>query len=145
MMSGQTIFHLAIPIEDLAKAKTFYCEGLGCEIGRESPGAMILNFYGHQLVTHMTQDTITPQKGIYPRHFGLVFLTLPEWEEVVTRTKQNNLSFFQLPKVRFPGKLTEHHTFFLKDPFSNLLEFKFYSNFEAVFGGREFSQVGDRT
>jgi len=144
MMSDRTIFHLAIPIKNLAEAKTFYCEGLGCQIGRESRGAMILNFYGHQLVTHMTSDPIAPQKGIYPRHFGLVFLTLPEWEANLTRVKQNNLSFYQEPKIRFPGQLTEHRTFFLEDPFSNLLEFKFYTHFEAVFGSREFSQVGDR-
>ncbi|MDJ0725257.1 MAG: VOC family protein [Prochloraceae cyanobacterium] len=143
-MSDRTIFHLAIPVKNLAEARTFYCEGLGCQIGRESRGAMILNFYGHQLVTHMTPDPIAPQKGIYPRHFGLVFLTLPEWEANLTRVKQNNLSFYQEPKIRFPGQLTEHRTFFLEDPFSNLLEFKFYTHFEAVFGSREFSQVGDR-
>ncbi len=143
-MSDRAIFHLAIPIKDLAEAKIFYCEGLGCEIGRESSAAIILNFYGHQLVAHMTHDPISPQKGIYPRHFGLVLLTLPEWEEILTRAKQNKLYFYQEPKVRFPGKLTEHRTFFLQDPFSNLLEFKFYSHFEAIFGGLELSEVGDR-
>jgi len=143
-MSDRAIFHLAIPIKDLAEAKAFYCEGLGCEIGRETPAAMILNFYGHQLVAHTTLDPIAPQKGVYPRHFGMVFLTLPEWQEVATRSKENNLSFYQEPKIRFAGKLTEHRTFFLQDPFSNLLEFKFYTNFEAIFGSRQFTEVGDR-
>ena len=66
-MDRNPIFHLAIPINDLARAKTFYCDGLGCQVGRESQQALILNFYGHQVVAHLTDETLTPPKSIYPR------------------------------------------------------------------------------
>ena len=138
------LFHLAIPINDVVKAKSFYVEGLGCEVGRESSGAVILNFYGHQVVLHGTQDPLPRQNGIYPRHFGLIFLEEKEWESLLEKAKDNHLNFYQEPKVRFPGQLTEHRTFFLEDPFHNLLEFKFYRHYEAIFGGREIAAVGDR-
>jgi extradiol dioxygenase family protein len=138
------IFHLAIPINNIDQAKAFYVEGLGCEVGRESPHAMILNFYGHQVVAHMTHDPLVPQKGIYPRHFGLIFSVEKDWESLLTQAQTHQLKFYQDPKLRFPDRITEHRTFFLEDPFYNLLEFKFYRHAEAIFGGREITEVGDR-
>ncbi len=138
------LFHLAIPINDIDQAKAFYVSGLGCELGRESAQAMILNFQGHQVVTHMTQTPLVRQQGIYPRHFGLIFPEEPDWEALLARAQTQNLTFYQQPKHRFPGELTEHRTFFLEDPFYNLLEFKFYRHAEAIFGGRELTAVGDR-
>ncbi|NJM86430.1 MAG: glyoxalase [Hydrococcus sp. RU_2_2] len=143
-MNERPMFHLAIPINDIAKAKAFYCEGLGCEIGRESDRAIILNFHGHQVVAHMANEPLAPQKGIYPRHFGLIFTSQTDWETLVKRAKEKQLTFYQEPKLRFPGQLTEHNTVFLEDPFYNFLEFKFYRHYEAIFGGRELSAIGDR-
>jgi uncharacterized protein len=144
MDNTQPLFHLAIPINDIAKAKAFYRDGLGCGIGRESAQAIILNFYGHQVVAHVTNEPLTPQKGIYPRHFGLIFPVESDWEALVERAQEKQLSFYQQPKLRFAGQLIEHRTCFLEDPFYNLLEFKFYRHYEAIFGGRELTAIGDR-
>lgn len=144
-MNSQAMFHLAIPINNVEVAKTFYFQGLGCEVGRENSQAVIFNFYGHQLVCHVTQDGLTPQKGIYPRHFGLIFPTESDWEDILARATQQELTFYQQPKLRFPGEFTEHRTFFLEDPFYNFLEFKFYRHSDAIFGGRELIAIGDRS
>lgn len=138
------IFHLAIPVKNITEAKTFYVEGLGCEVGRESDRAIILNFYGHQLVAHATTEKLTPPNGIYPRHFGMIFPTEAAWEAVWKRASDRALKVYQTPKHRFPGELTEHQTFFLEDPFYNLLEFKYYRHAEAIFGGRTLTAVGER-
>ncbi len=87
---------------------------------------------------------LTSQKGIYPRHFGLVLPTKEDWEKLVTRAKEKGLKFYQEPKQRFPQQLTEHWTFFLEDPFYNLLEFKYYTHDEAIFGGSNLEGIGDR-
>jgi hypothetical protein len=55
------------------------------------------------------------------------------------------LTFYQQPKLRFPDSPLEHRTFFLQDPFYNLLEFKFYRQASAIFGEVELAQIGDRT
>ena len=138
------IFHLAIPVHNMSAAKDFYVEGLGCEMGRETDRAMILNFYGHQLVAHLTTEELTPQQGIYPRHFGMIFPTEADWETIWERANQNHLKFYQSAKHRFLGELTEHRTFFLEDPSYNLLEFKYYRHADAIFGGRTLAAVGDR-
>ena len=143
-MTSAVLFHLAIPINDTVKAKAFYQEGLGCGIGRENANAIIFNFYGHQLVAHKTQQPLTPQKGIYPRHFGLIFTEEEDWLATLAVATAKSLVFYQQPKLRFPGELTEHSTFFLEDPFYNLLEFKYYRHQEAIFGGRDLAKIGDR-
>ena len=138
------LFHLAFPVSDIEQTKQYYGGGLGCEIGRESRHAVILSLYGHQLVAHLTKESLTPQKGIYPRHFGLIFTSETDWEGLVERVQQKQLTFYEEPKLRFPGQLTEHRTFFLQDPFYNLMEFKFYRHSEAIFGAYEYAQIGDR-
>jgi extradiol dioxygenase family protein len=143
-MNSAVLFHLAIPINSITEAKNFYHSGLGCEIGRENAQAIIFNFYGNQVVAHMTREPLTPQKGIYPRHFGLIFEAEKDWSAILLKAEKGQLKFYQPPKLRFPGELTEHRTFFLEDPFYNLLEFKFYRHSEAIFGGRELAEIGDR-
>ncbi len=142
MDSSVVLFHLAFPVADILTTKKFYGEGLGCETGRETANSLILNLYGHQLVAHTTAE-LAPQKGIYPRHFGLVFLREPDWETLLHRAKDHNLPFYQGEKRRFPGTTLEHRTFFLQDPFYNLLEFKYYCHPSAIFGEVEQGLVGD--
>ncbi|MGB3298329.1 MAG: VOC family protein [Phormidesmis sp.] len=137
------IFHLSFPVSSLVDTKRFYIEGLGCEAGRENKHSLILNLMGHQLVAHVVQAPVSKQKGIYPSHFGLTFETLAEWEAILARSQDKNLTFYQRPKHRFEGDRIEHRTFFLQDPFHNLLEFKHYAHASAVFGERQYSKVGD--
>ncbi len=137
------LFHLAFPIRDREEAKRFYVDGLGCSLGRESETAVTFGLEGHQLVAHVTGEQVESQKGIYPRHFGLVFLSQTKWQALADRARERGLRFFQQPRVRFPGNKIEHRTFFLQDPSDNLLEFKHYTNESAILGERTFREVGD--
>ncbi len=141
----KVIFHLAFPIENIADTKKFYVDGLDCTIGRQTANSMILNLYGHQLVAHITDRDLPLQVGIYPRHFGLVFPTLADWQALLDRATAAGLKFYQSPKHRFIDSITEHRTFFLADPFANLLEFKYYTHSEAIFGATQFDRIGDLT
>ena len=120
---NQTLFHLAFPVTDIAQTKAFYVDGLGCIPGRENHHALILNLYGHQLVAHMTKEELSPQKAIYPRHFGLVFTSEQDFENLLQKARDSALLFREEPKHRFPNSPLEHRTFFLEDPFYSLLEF----------------------
>ncbi|MBD1856771.1 MULTISPECIES: VOC family protein [Leptolyngbya] len=140
---NSVLFHLAFPVRDIPTTKAYYVDGLGCGLGRENDQAAILNLYDHQLVAHVTQDEITPQKGIYPRHFGLIFTNKSDWQALLDRAQQKQLSFYQQPKHRFVGMPLEHSTFFLIDPFGNLMEYKHYTDSTAIFGG-DLNQIGDR-
>lgn len=138
-----SLFHLAFPTHDVTAAKRFYVDGLGCTVGRESSHAITLGLAGHQLVAHVVAESLPAQRGIYPRHFGLIFLSKPQWQALAERAKAKGLPFYQQPRVRFPGTRIEHHTFFLEDPSGNLLEFKHYLHESAIFGERDFQEVGD--
>jgi len=137
------LFHLAFPIHDVEAATRFYVDGLGCTLGRASNAALTLGLAGHQLVGHLVSGQIPEQQGIYPRHFGLIFLSQSEWQSLAERAKAKGLRFYQMPRVRFPGTRIEHRTFFLEDPSHNLLEFKHYTYESAIFGEHEHDQVGD--
>jgi extradiol dioxygenase family protein len=137
------LFHLAFPVHDLAAARHFYVDGLGCVLGRESPRAVTFGLAGHQLVAHLSTDSLVPQKGVYPRHFGLILTLEDEWQALADRAKAQGLTFYQQPRRRFSGTRIEHLTFFLEDPSRNLLEFKHYRQDSAIFGERDFSAVGD--
>ena len=140
---SKVVFHLAFPVTNIAQTKDFYVAGLGCTAGRENASSLILNLYENQIVAHIIPEPITPQKGIYPRHFGLIFLLEEDWENLLERATSKQLKFYQEAKRRFIDLPTEHRTFFLEDPFSNILEFKYYSSYEAIFGLTEYTQVGD--
>ncbi|MEO1148104.1 MAG: VOC family protein [Cyanobacteria bacterium J06638_22] len=141
---ASALFHLAFPVSNLPDTEAFYVQGLGCKPGRRGPHSLILNLYDHQLVAHVTEQSLTPQQGIYPRHFGLIFTEEADWETLCDRAREHHLTFHQNPKHRFPGSPLEHRTFFLEDPFHNLLEFKFYRHASAIFGEVDLAMVGDR-
>jgi len=63
--------------------------------------------------------------------------------EVLERSRSGGLVFAVEPKLRFAGEVLEHHTLFLIDPTGNWLEFKHYSDPDAVLGCRSHTQVGD--
>ncbi len=141
---ARILFHLAFPSYDLEATKTFYVDGLGCSLGRESSSAVTLELAGHQLVAHLTDQALPPQKGIYPHHFGLVLTSEEDWQALVDRAREKGLRFYQQPRRRFPGTRLEHATFFLEDPSHNLLEFKYYVHDSAIFGEHHIAEVGDQ-
>jgi uncharacterized protein len=140
---SKVLFHLAFPVIDVPSTKAFYVDGLGCLAGRESPNSVILSLYGHQLVAHVIPELPSPQAGIYPRHFGLVFQSENNWLTLLERVHDKRLKFYQLPKIRFEDTPLEHRTFFLTDLSGNVLEFKHYKFESAIFGETTFHQVGD--
>ncbi len=136
------LFHLAFPVNDLEATRQWY-EALGCRLGRSSSHALVIELGGHQIVAHRVEPKNESPKGIYPRHFGLIFPQLSDWEQWQRRARENSLTFFQEPKTRFVDTPLEHHTFFLQDPSNNLLEFKHYRNSTAIFGAKQYQEVGE--
>lgn len=138
-----TQFHLAFPVVDLESTRAFYEGKLGCEVGRCGKVSMVMRLGPAQIVAHAVGGTPAQQDGIYPRHFGLILDTRAAWEEMYARALEHDLDVFDGPRVRYRGQAPEHHTFFLEDPSGNVLEFKYYSSPEAIFGARDLPAAGD--
>jgi extradiol dioxygenase family protein len=132
-------FHLAIPVEDLAPARAFYEEILGCGIGRESALWVDLDLHGHQVVLHQVEGARAlaghnpvDGDGVPVPHFGLV-LPLDEWRALAARLESCGVCFVIPPRVRFEGQPGEQHTMFLRDPSGNALEFKAFRDPAQLF------------
>jgi len=138
-MSARPRFHLAFPVRDLAEARAFYGELLGCPEGRSSADWIDFDFYGHQIVAHLAPSeaghratSAVDGEQVPVRHFGAI-LTLAEWEAMAARLKAAGTRFIIEPQVRFKGEPGEQATLFFLDPSGNALEFKAFADDAMVF------------
>jgi len=132
-------FHLAFPVRDLAEARQFYGELLGCPEGRSSDEWVDFNFYGHQIVAHLSPDECTQaatssvdSQQVPVRHFGAV-LSIPEWEVLADKLKSVGTKFVIEPYVRFKGEVGEQATMFFHDPSGNAIEIKAFKDMSSLF------------
>jgi len=133
-------FHLAIPVNDLAKCRKFYSNILELEEGRSSDHWIDYNFFGHQLVIHLKEENLSEEKVSNPvdgkdvpiPHFGVV-LDMETFEVFSEKLKNKNIDFIIEPYIRFKGKTGEQATMFFKDPSGNALEFKAFADMSQLF------------
>lgn len=132
-------FHLAFPVTSLAKARRFYGELLGCPEGRSSDEWVDFNFYGHQIVAHLSPNEAghhntneVDSHNVPVRHFGMV-LTMGQWEELADKLRKAGTQFVIEPYIRFKGEVGEQATMFLLDPCGNALEFKAFADPSRLF------------
>ena len=131
-------FHLAMPVDNLDAARTFYGEIIGCQQGRSSDSWVDWDLRGHQFVTHLAparqQAVHNPVDGhdVPVPHFGLI-LTVSEFHELANRLRAAGTTFVIEPYLRFQGEPGEQWTMFLHDPAGNALEFKAFADDSQVF------------
>ena len=130
-------FHLAIPVNNLDEAREFYGDLLGLAEGRSSSHWIDYNFFGHQLVCHLSETTnqiinnVDGQEIPVP-HFGIV-LSWEQFEDFSQSLADKKINFIIEPYLRFKDKPGEQLTMFLKDPFGNAIEFKAFKNDKDLF------------
>ena len=131
-------FHLAFPVHDLALARRFYGEVIGCEEGRSSPHWIDFNFFGHQIVTHLVEArgnkaaSDVDGHNVPVPHFGVV-LTMAQFDALAKRLREHKVKFELEPVIRFKGQVGEQATMFFLDPSGNALEFKAFEDQSQLF------------
>ncbi len=125
MRDTANAFHLAIPARDIDEAQAFYVGLLGCHLARRYDDRITLDFFGDQVVCHLS-DQADPDPGLYPRHFGVTFRHRDDFDAVLFLAVTRDVPFFLTQQTRFKDLVEEHQTFVLRDPSSNLIEFKHY-------------------
>ncbi|GAB2890164.1 VOC family protein [Paralcaligenes sp. KSB-10] len=132
-------FHLAFPVRDLSEARAFYGNLLGCPEGRSSDQWVDFDFYGHQIVAHLSpeecgssQTSKVDDHNVPVRHFGAV-LEMSAWEALAAKLQAAKTRFVIEPYVRFKGEAGEQATMFFMDPSGNALEFKAFRNIDSLF------------
>ena len=136
-------FHLAFPVHDLAAARRFYGDLLGCAEGRSAPEWVDFNFYGHQIVAHLAPSECRPSQSpaatstvddhqVPVRHFGAV-LGMAPWQALADRLQAAGVRFIIEPHIRFQGEVGEQATMFFLDPSGNAIEFKAFADMASLF------------
>jgi extradiol dioxygenase family protein len=133
-------FHLAIPVDDIARAREFYGDVLGLPEGRSAEAWVDWNFHGHQLVTHRAPVRERADAGhnevdgheVPVPHFGLL-LSTSDFHDLAERLRAAGTRFVIEPYLRFEGQPGEQWTMFLRDPAGNALEFKAFRDESQVF------------
>ena len=132
-------FHLAMPVDDLAAARRFYGELLGCREGRSADTWVDFDLYGHQFVAHLdptrTRSRVANEvdgRDVPVPHFG-VLLSPRQWRDLAARLRAAGTEFVIEPYTRFDGQPGEQSTMFLLDPSGNALEFKSFADDAQVF------------
>ncbi len=133
------LFHLAFPVHDLDAAREFYVGILDCAEGRSSDRWIDFNLFGHQIVTHLSENGAGARATnhvdadhVPVPHFGIV-LPIDEWKALAEKLKSKGVKFVIEPKIRFAGEIGEQATMFFQDPSGNALEFKGFKDFSLVF------------
>ena len=131
-------FHLAFPVDDLAAARRFYGEVLGCPQGRSAEHWIDFDLYGHQIVAHLVEHragvATNPVDGddVPVPHFGLL-LRPADWQQLADRLRSAGVEFVIEPHTRFAGEPGEQSTMFVLDPAGNALEFKAFADDSTIF------------
>ena len=131
-------FHLAIPVSNLEESVAYYRDTLGLREGRSSKKWTDFDFFGHQLVCHVS-DSINEQvtnpvdgEEVPVPHFGVV-LSIEEFEEFLSQINDKNVDFIIKPTIRFKGEIGEQRTMFFKDPSGNAIEIKAFKDMGNLF------------
>ena len=136
-----SIFHLAFHVRDLAEARRFYGDTLGCTEGRSAPSWVDYDFFGHQLSLHLGEPFATTRSGrvgehLVPMpHFGVI-MERPAWQALAARLQARGVEFVIPPSLRFEGQPGEQWTMFFEDPFGNPLEIKGFRSLAAVYAAQ---------
>ncbi|TPG12345.1 VOC family protein [Sphingomonas oligophenolica] len=132
-------FHLAFPVHDLAAARGFYRDTLGCTEGRSSDHWIDFDFFGHQIVAHLDPAAVpvavenaVDGHAVPVPHFGIV-LTPADWAALAARVAAAGVAFGIAPYTRFAGQAGEQSTMFFRDPSGNALEFKAFGDDAMLF------------
>src|SRR3954470_3691172 len=123
-------FSPCFPVRDLSETRAFYGQLLGCREGRSSDEWVDFDFFGHQIVAHLSPSeggaegsNCVDGEDVPVRHFGVI-LEMPEWRDLAGRLAGAGVKFLIEPGVRFEGQPGEQATLFVRDPSGNALEFK---------------------
>jgi extradiol dioxygenase family protein len=138
-MTAMPRFHLAFPVRDLSEARAFYGHLLECNEGRSSGEWVDFDFFGHQIVAHLSpaagfaeEHNSVDGKEVPLRHFGVI-LEMAKWRNLAEKLSKAGVKFVIAPGIRFAGQPGEQATFFLCDQSGNALEFKAFAREDQVF------------
>jgi uncharacterized protein len=136
-------FHIAVQVRDIAEARGFYKDILGCTEGRSDAAWVDFDLFGHQFVCHLNpalgkdgsiagHSSLVDGHGVPVPHCGVI-LRPERWAALAERLRRLEVEFVIEPCTRFKGQVGEQSTMFFRDPSGNALEFKAFRDLSKLF------------
>src|SRR5437879_10525108 len=75
-LKANGLSHLGLRVTNLARAKRFYVDTLGCQLVREIDGAVLVNVYGTLIGLHGSDSSSSSDDYFDPFRVGLDHLAL---------------------------------------------------------------------
>ncbi|MBL41470.1 MAG: glyoxalase [Rhodospirillaceae bacterium] len=129
------VFHVALAVDDLIEATSFYSNILDCKERIESRGDKftVINFFGSQLV--LIEEPSETEKIIEEdidfiepiKHFGII-MKWNEWHKLVEKLKAKRVPFKISPNIKYHDNVGKVANMFISDPSNNYIEFKSYED-----------------
>jgi catechol 2,3-dioxygenase-like lactoylglutathione lyase family enzyme len=120
--------HLAIVVDDVAKARWFYETVLGCEVQVWRETQLLIHLGESLIVAKLSKDAVdaTRQSGSLEKqvldHFGFMAKSSSQVDAFAARLKEFGLEIVKGPYDRADGRAV-----YFRDPFGNLVEYLYYN------------------
>jgi extradiol dioxygenase family protein len=112
-------------VRDLAEARIFYVDVLGCDAARARPSYQDVWFYGMQITLHDRPDEAGAPFPGSVRHFG-VTLGRDDFDALAARLTADAVEWLSPVSTDDEGKATEQTKAKIVDPSGNVIEIKTY-------------------
>ncbi|MGN6693848.1 MAG: VOC family protein [Aquihabitans sp.] len=122
------VLHLSIPVRDLAEARAFYVDALGCEVGRVRDDWLDVWFFGLQLTLQHRPDEVVPAGEQGVRHFGVALDDADAFTGLLQRLRAHGVAWIAEPEVHAAAELSGKVGGKMADPSGNVIELKFYDD-----------------
>jgi extradiol dioxygenase family protein len=126
MEAMEPILHLSLPVRDLAEARAFYVDLLGCQPGRQQPDWIDVWFFGLQLTLHARPDQVAGDDRAGVRHFG-VTLETEQYRALIERLTAHNVRWLSESATDYAGTPEQQTKAKFVDPSGNVVELKTYA------------------
>ncbi|KAF3885173.1 MULTISPECIES: VOC family protein [Nostocales] len=133
------IFHLALPVRNLAESKEFYVSAFGAKVGRVRDNWSDIFLFEGQVTLHERPSEVLPMGEQGVRHWGAI-LAWDDWEALAHHLNQMRIQFKVKPNVSFVGTDAEQAKMVLSDPSGNAIEVKAYKNLAVALSMEDFQE-----
>ena len=121
------IAHLALVVDDVAKARWFFEEVLGCEVELWRETQLLVHIGSDLLVAKLSKDAVDADRQAGPLgrqvldHYGFMAATPELVDLLAARLAAHGLTIVKGPYDRSDGRAV-----YFRDPFGNLVEYLHY-------------------
>jgi catechol 2,3-dioxygenase-like lactoylglutathione lyase family enzyme len=118
-MKGLT--HFTIPVKDLNRSKTFYCDTLGFDLVRENPHMVFCKCQDDYFVLTYSENAIDPNPGDSHEIHTAFYVDSDEYDRALVYLKENDIRVFKDEERHGDATFTGRSAYF-HDPDRNVIE-----------------------